>query len=131
MTQRAENPFKRSESKPTQSKPPTVISDEAAEEQTDDKENDEQRSSILDGLNKPEVKRNAPKSMREKLANLRKNQKKTSKADERKGKIQSTLNFGKRKHSADEGSEEKRQKKVQIAPKPAGSIDQYAVSDDE
>ena len=84
--------------------------------------------------------------MREKLANLRKNQKKNS--SDRSKQTQSKINFGKRKLSDDGNSEEKKQKSAERLPPSVGSLpdksetgilagsgisamDQFAASDDE
>ena len=111
ITNKAENPFKRMD------RPTTVAarsrSPSPEPENTENKEND--KSSILDGLNKPEVKRSVgPKSMREKLANLRKNQKKTAQA-ERNKKTQSKIQFGKRKLSDDDSSQTEKKLKTPVA----------------
>ena len=79
--------------------------------------------------------------MREKLANLRKNQKKNT--SDRSKQTQSKINFGKRKLSDDTNPEEKKQKSAERQPQSeisenrvsAGNgisaMDQFAASDDE
>ena len=79
--------------------------------------------------------------MREKLANLRKNQKKNT--SDRSKQTQSKINFGKRKLSDDTNPEEKKQKSAERQPPSeisenpvsAGNgisaMDQFAASDDE
>lgn len=136
ITNKAENPFRRGD-RPTLPKDSEAFP--APTIDIENKENSESdKSSVLDALNKPEVKRTGPKSMREKLANLRKNQKKTAAADRTK-KTQSKIQFGKRKLSEDDTSNtitnmDKRQK----TPAENGTantaniaMDQFAASDDE